>query len=583
MRLNFTISVPDNLVGKVDISQPYENYGVKGNLTSYGVDLELPDLQLSKSIKSKDFHILRGKIQDTLMGWESRYERHLEKEHKLSRSATADDLNEGARQAIDELNHILAHTLDVDDAVDWDAIRRKDPFRMDPKELFESGEPPTFVHFNSYGRPTAFDQIQPPPEPTLETVRAEHGFLTRLFRKKKIEQRFSSAHKRWSANLDQVGEENATREASYNKVVNTFAADKEEFEAEKQKDNDALEDVKARYERGEASAVEDYSDLVLGASEYLDYFPQAWLLEYRDQARVIVVDYQLPTPSQLPTIESYRYVQSRDEIVDKHLSDAARKRLYESIIYQLCVRTIHELFEADVIAAIDVVAFNGLVTDISPATGRRETKTILSITASKDEFVTFNLAEIDPKQTFKHLKGIAATALSELTPVAPVMSIEKSDKRFIEGRAVAAQLDASVNLAAMDWEDFEHLVRELFEQEFAVAGGEVKVTQASADGGVDAIAFDPDPIRGGKICIQAKRYTNVVGVAAVRDLYGTVVNEGATKGILVTTSDYGKDSYEFAKDKPITLLNGNNLLSLLEKHGHRARINIAEARLTRHR
>lgn len=78
--------------------------------------------------------------------------------------------------------------------------------------------------------------------------------------------------------------------------------------------------------------------------------------------------------------------------------------------------------------------------------------------------------------------------------------------------------------------------------------------------------------------IQAKRYTNVVGVAAVRDLYGTVMNEGATKGILVTTSDYGKDSYEFAKDKPITLLNGSNLLSLLEKHGHKARINIAEAK-----
>jgi len=91
---------------------------------------------------------------------------------------------------------------------------------------------------------------------------------------------------------------------------------------------------------------------------------------------------------------------------------------------------------------------------------------------------------------------------------------------------------------------------------------------------VEAVAF----IRGGKIIIQAKRYTNTVGVSAVRDLYGTVMNEGATKGILVTTSDYGKDSYEFAKDKPITLLNGSNLLALLEKHGHKARINIKEAK-----
>jgi restriction system protein len=96
---------------------------------------------------------------------------------------------------------------------------------------------------------------------------------------------------------------------------------------------------------------------------------------------------------------------------------------------------------------------------------------------------------------------------------------------------------------------------------------------------VDAVAFDPDPIRGGKIVIQAKRYTNTVGVSAVRDLYGTIMNEGATKGILVTTADYGADSYNFAKGKPITLLNGGNLLHLLEKHGHRAKIDIKEAKV----
>ena len=104
------------------------------------------------------------------------------------------------------------------------------------------------------------------------------------------------------------------------------------------------------------------------------------------------------------------------------------------------------------------------------------------------------------------------------------------------------------------------------------------MTRASRDGGVDAVAFDPDPIRGGKIVIQAKRYTATVGVAAVRDLYGTVLNEGATKGILVTTSDYGPDAYAFASDKPLTLMNGANLLHLLEKHGHKAKIDLREAR-----
>jgi len=69
-----------------------------------------------------------------------------------------------------------------------------------------------------------------------------------------------------------------------------------------------------------------------------------------------------------------------------------------------------------------------------------------------------------------------------------------------------------------------------------------------------------------------------VGVAAVRDLYGTVLNEGANKGILVTTSDYGPDAYTFAKGKPLTLMNGANLLHMLEKHGHRAKIDIKAAR-----
>jgi restriction system protein len=56
------------------------------------------------------------------------------------------------------------------------------------------------------------------------------------------------------------------------------------------------------------------------------------------------------------------------------------------------------------------------------------------------------------------------------------------------------------------------------------------------------------------------------------------MNEGANKGILVTTSDYGPDAYKFVKDKPIQLLNGGNLLSLLERHGYDARIDVKEAR-----
>jgi restriction system protein len=47
---------------------------------------------------------------------------------------------------------------------------------------------------------------------------------------------------------------------------------------------------------------------------------------------------------------------------------------------------------------------------------------------------------------------------------------------------------------------------------------------------------------------------------------------------LVTTSQFGPDAYEFAKEKPITLLDGPNLLHLFGKHGYAFRIDLNEAR-----
>ncbi len=107
-----------------------------------------------------------------------------------------------------------------------------------------------------------------------------------------------------------------------------------------------------------------------------------------------------------------------------------------------------------------------------------------------------NLAMVDPRACFRQLKGVGSSNLHSITPVAPIINLQRDDRRFIPSYGVAERLDEGFNLAAMDWEDFEHLIREIFEREFTSTGGEVRVTQASRDGGVDAVAFDPDPIRG---------------------------------------------------------------------------------------
>jgi|GEM_PF-4118445 len=45
-------------------------------------------------------------------------------------------------------------------------------------------------------------------------------------------------------------------------------------------------------------------------------------------------------------------------------------------------------------------------------------------------------------------------------------------------------MDRNTNLTAIPWTDFEYLIRELFSKVFSNDGAEVRVTQASRDGGV---------------------------------------------------------------------------------------------------
>lgn len=365
-----------------------------------------------------------------------------------------------------------------------------------------------------------------------------------------------------------------------------FNIDKQENDWKNQKDlfyqsqskyNEKITKLNEEYQNGVVNAIETFCRLILEKSEYPFSFKKKIETIYSAQNKILAVEYDLPAPNDLPTLKDVKYFERLRETREYHFTENQIKKQYDSVVYMIVLRSLNEIFFNDSINAIDAISFNGSVTAINKTNGKIETKCLLSIYVKKDTFNEIDLKNVDPKQCFKGLKGISSASLSDLAAVQPILQINKNDKRIIESKEVS--FNEGTNLASMNWDDFEHLVRELFEREFKQNGGEVKVTQASRDGGVDAIAFDPDPIRGGKIIIQAKRYTNTVGVSAVRDLYGTLINEGATKGILITTSDYGNDSYEFAKGKPITLLNGGHLLYLLEKHGQKARIDIHEAKL----
>ena len=565
----------------IQVGQAQAHYNVAGSrILKYSVEMFHKGLKEHKLISAPELDILQNKAELQATKWEEKWNALEAKRIILEeREANIDEAEERTKDAesnLARIENILTHTLSIDDTVDWESLK-KDYEYQEPSPI----QPKKVKHIEVPIKP---DKNSPEFAPKITII-------DKLFKSRKDNKVseclrfFEKSLEDWdvkkyeiknkNAEIDQQNEEALN---NWKNAVNTWEDRKQAFYREQESYNKKIDELKEKYHLKDAAAVTEYCELVLNNSEYPETFPKNFEIEYNPENQILIVEYDLPPIESLPTIKEVKYIASKKELREMYISDSQVNKMYDSAIYQITLRTLHELLEADSTDAISAISFNGWVDSVNKATGKSENKCILSIQVKRDEFLEIELANVDPKACFKSLKGVASTKLTTLTPIKPILQISKTDKRIIEGYDVADSLDEATNVAAMDWEDFEHLVREIFEKEFVTGGGEVKVTQASRDGGVDAIAFDPDPIRGGKIVIQAKRYTNTVGVSAVRDLYGTVVNEGATKGILVTTADYGPDAYDFAKDKPLTLLNGSNLLHLLEKHGHHAKIDLKEAK-----
>jgi restriction system protein len=558
----------------------------RGSITAF-VEVHHQGLHKHRLIRGPDSEFVWAKARLQAAEWDEVWAKRVAARRQMTMAErnkeAAVERTAGAQRTLRELRDVLSSSLPDSKAVDWQALKDETPF---PKPA--PGPP------NRPPRPEE-DLIPEAPSPASAQYQPAIGLLDRLIRSRRVEKEnrkakaFESDIREWEDNRDRIIDGNLAKLEAYNKeladlesaharAVVQWEAERAAYLSKQGEQHEAMDAFRGRYEGKEPAAVTNYCEMVLADSEYPDCLPKEVDLDFNPDTGVLAVNYKLPAPSDIPTLNDVKYSQSSDSFSEKHLSDANAARLYDDLIYQVALRTLNELLESDQAAALASVVFNGFVTAVDRGTGNDVTACIISVQASREALRAINLANVDARACFRQLKGVGSSKLHSITPVAPIINLRREDERFVPSYGVAERLNEGSNLAAMDWEDFEHLIREIFEKEFTSSGGEVRVTQASRDGGVDAVAFDPDPIRGGKIVIQAKRYAYTVGVSAVRDLYGTLMNEGATKGILVTTSDYGPDAYEFASGKPITLLNGANLLHLLEKHGAKAYINLVEAR-----
>jgi restriction system protein len=471
-----------------------------------------------------------------------------------SKEEEAKELNEELEESLRELSDLLSDALRHSHRLQFEKL--KTPLIC---AEFEAGD---------LGKP----ELSPRPEQFLPKPL---GFLRRLIPGARARHAIAirESRLRYDREVAAHNEREETREIALERARSEHQKQLQKLREDAAKQHAEVDRLRTEYEAGNREGVRQYCDAVLAAELYPDKWPHSFRVAFTLESKQLVVEYDYPDFEIVPKVASYRYVKTKKEILTAQRSDFDRRRLYTSIIAQTTLRVIYTIFNADYCKHLQTVAFNGHVDTIDPASGHSVHPCLVTLRTTRDLFDQLDLRRVDPESCLKGLNASVSKHPTELAPVKPVLEFSMVDPRFVEEQDVLSGLDNRTNLMDLNPREFESLITNLFEK----MGLETRQTRPSRDGGVDCVAYDPRPIFGGKVVIQAKRYKNTVGVSAVRDLFGTVQNEGASKGILVTTSGFGKSSFEFANGKPLELLAGSNLLYLLAEHaGLEAKIEIPE-------
>ncbi|PWK75165.1 restriction system protein [Streptomyces sp. CG 926] len=318
------------------------------------------------------------------------------------------------------------------------------------------------------------------------------------------------------------------------------------------------------------AAVEYFSAALYASTAWPEALPRQVTAAYDPAARRLVLDWELPGYAVVPEARAVQYLPSTDQDKIKPRPVTERRALYRDLLAQCLLLVVRELYAADEFDVLDSVEVNGFVDCHDPATGQEARFVLATVPAARSAFAGLRLEQVSAVDCLvSGLGGLLSTRPDQLTAVRPGRRPDEVGGEVVSHGGHPGETDEDEpDLFAMDPIAFENLVAELFR----AMGMEAVTTQRSGDGGVDVEAVDPAPIRGGRIVVQVKRYRNTVPPTAVRDLYGTVQDKGANKGVLVTTASFGPGSYTFANGKPLELVPGADLVELLHQYGLRGRL-----------
>ena len=321
-----------------------------------------------------------------------------------------------------QIEGLLAWTLDTDDYVDLESLN-----------ISEVKHPP----FNPGGLAIPARRIPEPdypPEPVYQEPTAPNGLSGMLGGKRRHEQAvhgaradFANAYGQWNRAREHlhsryVKEVTRREKAETGRMAELAAAEKkyaqecEEREVHASAHNAKLAKLINDLAFDVESAIEEYVGIVLSNSIYPEVFPVEHDHAFSLGSRELALAVSVPEPSAVASVGAYRYVKAKDEIASTALPVREKKERYANAVWQVAVRSLYEVFEADRAGKVHSIALTVGINTIDPATGRPTTVPLVIVAADRETFRSFDLARVVPRATLEHLGAALSKSPFDLVP-----------------------------------------------------------------------------------------------------------------------------------------------------------------------
>ena len=311
----------------------------------------------------------------------------------------------------DEIDSILADTLDVDDYVDLETLRRvveHPPF--EPGHLATPNPRPEPI-----AEPNPPEFVPPPGEPKKFSLApgAKKRYAALLAQ---AQADHAEATRAWKAAIASVPSQQEEQDRAYDAAESlrqqqldaakaTYEAECSQREAEVADSNRALDELIANLGYGVEEAVQEYVAIVLGNSVYPDSFAVSHEFAFDATSGELTLKAGVPAPSSMPGIREYKYIKARDEITETAQSQKEQKERYANAVAQVAVRTLHEIFEADRAGRVQTISLTVGTETIDPGTGHLADIPFVAVASDRATFEAINLSNAVPAATLAHLKA----------------------------------------------------------------------------------------------------------------------------------------------------------------------------------